>query len=95
MLTLSAFRDGFPDFVGVADAMVNAKLADAWAQIDTGVWEDLADQAHGQLTAHLLSVAPGGQQARLEPSEGGFKSTTYGATYWQMLEGRTCAIRVF
>jgi hypothetical protein len=71
-LTVSAFRSRFPAFTGEtpSDELVQAKLDEAAEQIDETVWGAKAEAGHGNLTAHLLALAPFGRDARLVNDEG-------------------------
>ena len=66
MLNLAAFRVRFPAFSETGDTTVQAALDQAALRTDTVVFDTLTDDAHGYLTAHLLSAAPDGQPARLK-----------------------------
>lgn len=66
-LTYEQFRDRFPEFDSAPRTFVEAKLAEAALQIDFTTWGARGDLGHGYLAAHLLSIAPTGQHARLQP----------------------------
>jgi len=65
---VSEFLVRFPEFRNADHSLIDAKLIEARAQIGASVWGDLYDQGVGYLAAHLLSVAPTGQHARLIPA---------------------------
>jgi hypothetical protein len=93
VILLAAFRVAFPEFgANVADALINAKLADAANQIDPELYGPTTDQAHGLLTAHLLALAPGGQMARLKSDS---SKSTYGEQFNALRDAAACGIRVF
>lgn len=91
-LVLSDFRIRFPEFLNVADTLVEAKLAEALHAVNDSVWGDEADTGQGLMAAHLLSVAPGGVQARLASDKA---ATTYARQYRDMVDRLTCGLRVF
>lgn len=67
MLTLQQFKDRFPEFKAAwaaGDALVQAALDDAAARTDADVFGDLANEAHGYLTADILASKPTGREAR-------------------------------
>ena len=77
MLDLAAFRLRKPEFKGVADGLIQIKLADAVKRLSPGVFGDRYDEAHAELTAHLLAGgAPWGVAARLKEGNG---ATVYSA----------------
>lgn len=81
-MSLATFRVEFPEFVGVGDALVEAKLANALARTDVTGFGDDADAAQGLYAAHLLAIAPGGQTSRQEGSD---KSSTTYLDEWKRL----------
>lgn len=89
-LTFEQFRGRFPEFESAPKTFVEAKLAEALLQIG-GAWGAQADLGQGYLAAHLLSIAPGGQQARLIPPNAkpvrGEALTTYEREYLRLLRG--------
>lgn len=83
MLDLAAFRVRYPEFKGVADALIEVKLADAVKRLSPAVFGTRYDEAHGCLTAHLLAGgAPWGAAARLKDGSGG---TVYSAALDTMI----------
>jgi Protein of unknown function (DUF4054) len=101
-ITLALFRSTFPEFASAPDAQVSQQIAWAQFQIDPNVFGLQAEQAHGLLVAHALSLAPGGQQSRLDPktlraldASSALETTTYGMTFVQMRQIATVALRVF
>lgn len=88
----STFRVRYPEFDSASDALIDAKLADAEVNVDAETYGDRYEQAHGLLTAHYLSCAPGGQFARLEADK---LDTTYGRAFVELRSAATTMIRVF
>ena len=74
--TPTTFKARWEEFSATADALITAVLAEAALECDARVYGDSYDHAVGLLTAHKLSISPGGQQARLE-AKGGDGTTTY------------------
>lgn len=61
-VSLSDFRGSFPEFDSASDDLVEAKLAEATAAIDAGLWG--ADERVKYLTAHLVETSPSGYEMR-------------------------------
>ncbi len=76
-LTLAQFRGRKPEFQGVNDALITTALASAVKRLSAGVLGDSYDDAHAELTAHILASNPWGAQARLNGTKDG--STVYSA----------------
>lgn len=92
MMDLATFRAQYPEFEKCPDPLATAFLNDAAGQIDSTVWGIHTDRGHGLLTAHLLSMAPNGQFARLESDKA---QSTYGVQYEKLRNTVACAIRTF
>lgn len=73
-VTLATFVVQYPEFAATDSALATAKLAEAEQRTDARVFGDDYDAAVYLLTAHLISIAPFGQQARLESNKA---ETTY------------------
>jgi hypothetical protein len=84
--TVSSFKVAYPEFANTPDATVQAKLDMAYRGLDSRRFGDRYDDAVGLKTAHLLSLAPFGTQARLESDD---TQTTYGVQLGEMV--RQCA----
>ena len=94
-MVLADFRNLFPEFVQTADAQVQATLNAAAAQIDINQWNGdgydptvtttltKADLGQGYLAAHMLTLSPYGQNARLNTKAG--PMTTYWTHYMNLL----------
>jgi len=72
--TATTFKARYTEFDGTADSVVTAALAEATRRTAAGFGARF-DDAVALLAAHLLSVSPGGRQARRESDKG--PSTTY------------------
>ena len=87
-LDLAGFRASFPEFSGIGDALVQAGLDAAEAQIDEDVWGDQAETGHGYLAAHeITSRAPGREVAK----DG---TTSYGRAHAALVQRVGAAYRV-
>ena len=64
-VTPASLRQGFPEFTGTPDSLVQAKINDAGAFVDAGVWGDKYDTGIAYMAAHLLACSPAGQNARM------------------------------
>ena len=76
-LDLAAFRARKPEFQGVNNNLITTALASATKRLSAGVLGDSYDDAHAELTAHILASNPWGAQARLNGTKDG--STVYSA----------------
>ena len=92
MLSRAAFLASFPEFSEVDAATIDARLAEAWRRIDPTVWGALADDGHGQLTAHLLANSPLGNAAKLS-AKGDAPKTVYEGEYRRLQRTVTAGIR--
>jgi len=73
----------FPEFVNVPDAVVQAVIDDVAVEFDTRVWGKYLNKGMAYLVAHVLTLSPYGQQARIAAKAG--SSTTYFQEYQRML----------
>jgi hypothetical protein len=80
-LTVDAFKESFPEFETTAAGLIKVKLAEALLSIGVDVWRDRADLGQGYLAAHLITLSPKGQNARMivKNPQGGDQPVT---TYW-------------
>jgi hypothetical protein len=83
--TAASFKARRPTFNPVADAVVTSALEEAARRVDPRVFGDRTDDAVSLLAAHLLSVDPGGQAARLKSTNA---STTYLEDYRRLMRER-------
>lgn len=91
-MNLAAFRASFPEFRTTSDTLIEATLLRAARKINAEVWGTKADDGQGLLTAHLLSLAPNGQQARSTEKS---NATTYWKEYVDLRAAVTAFRRVF
>ena len=97
-LTADGFRLRFPEFSRTPVALIDAKLAEAELEVSSTIWGTKADLGVGYLTAHLLSMAPTGQHARLVPRNAKATRrdalTTYERQYKRLLRMVSSGFRV-
>lgn len=67
MVTVEQIKAEFPEFANTSDALVSAKLSDAYGQLYAGTWGTAYDQAVKYQACHLLACSPNGEFARLDP----------------------------
>ena len=84
--TASTFKVRFAAFAPKSDALVEAVLAEAAAEVDERVYGASYDHAVGLLAAHKLAVDPYGQTARQEGADK--SSTTYGDEFDRLTRKR-------
>lgn len=89
-VSVAQFTNAFPEFRKADPAEVTSKLGFATQQIAAVTWGAKADQGVMYLTAHLLSIAPQGEQARLRSEN---RSTPYEAQYNALRSQVTFGIR--
>lgn len=77
-VTIQRFLLAFPEFSDTRRSLINQKMIAASERIAADTWGELADQGQMYLMAHLLSVSPEGEQARLKKENRG---TVYGIEY--------------
>jgi hypothetical protein len=75
--TAATFKARWAEFTPTPDATVTAVLAEAATYCDERLFGDRYDQAVGLYAAHLLSIAPFGQQARADGKGPPGTDTTY------------------
>lgn len=66
-VSYETFVEGFPEFAKAPKTLVDRKIVEASRLVDREVWRDKADDGISYLAAHLLSMSPFGQHARLVP----------------------------
>lgn len=92
-MILGAFREVFPELHTAGDALVQAMLDRAERSIDSSVFGERFDDAHGLLAAHLLVLSPYGKNARLQSATG---TSPYWPQYDAIRIEVTCGLsRVF
>lgn len=65
-VSVSRFKKSFPEFRNTATELCEQKLASATLRIAERIWGDRTSEGIMYLAAHLLSMAPEGEQARLK-----------------------------
>jgi hypothetical protein len=68
-VSVEQLRDEFPEFAHTNEGLLAGKIADASAMLNAHAFGDVHDQAVKYMAAHLVSLSPGGQFARLDPNE--------------------------
>ena len=69
-VTLAKFRNAYSEFRKTDDGDVLAKIRLAEFEVNDAVWGDRADAGVMLMTAHMLMMAPAGQNAKLVPKDG-------------------------
>jgi hypothetical protein len=87
----AAFLVDFPAFATAPPGVVSRCVDAAAAQIDETACGELAHQMHGLQAAHLISLEPGGQAARLSADDA---ETTYGVELKKLRLAAGCGSRV-
>ena len=64
-VTAQRFLKAFPEFQETERQLIEQKIALATLRTDETAWGDLYDEGIMMLTAHLISVSPKGEKARL------------------------------
>jgi hypothetical protein len=86
----SAFLDRYPEFDRAENlALVEQTLAEVASKLDSAVFGERYDEAHGALTAHTLWSSAFGVSLRLDGSGDGGKSK-----YWEQYEAIRRAVTV-
>jgi len=86
------FRNTFPEFRKTADSEIEAKLAIAKLRVTGSVYGDKTDAATLYLTAHMVALAPAGQNAKLKPENAA--KTVYWTEYRSITRGVTFGHRI-
>jgi hypothetical protein len=81
-VTVAQFLEAYPDFENTDQALIQSKLNLAAGRIATGTWGDLADEGNMALAAHLLSMSPSGENARLAKED---RADVYERVWRQMV----------
>lgn len=82
-VTLDSFLASKPEFNKTAPLLISTILAEAQLQVDYNVWGAKGDLGVIYLTAHLLTLSPQGQNARMiiQGKDGTMPTTTYWGFY--------------
>ena len=90
--TAATFKARYtPTFDATSDAKVTLVLAEATRRTDLRVFGDRFDEAVALRTAHILSLDPGGQMARLSGvsmGEDSLRLTAYGSDLQKLIRER-------
>lgn len=70
-VTADSFRNAFSEFRKTDAEEINAKLRFARLEVNASIWGNRADTGVMYMTAHLLALAPAGQNAKLKPENAG------------------------
>lgn len=73
-MNAARFLQDYPEFKNTAVELIDKKIQSATKRINATVWADLTNDGIMVLAAHLLSVAPEGEQSRLKKEN---RVTTY------------------
>lgn len=92
LLDLAGFRAKYPEFSTAEDPLVQLFLDDAAERLSSVTWGTYLDKGHGCLTAHLLTISPNGQFARLQSDKA---ESTYGIEFRRLECQVASCIRVF
>lgn len=68
-VSLSEFRERFPEFDRASDTLVVGRIAEAERRTPADVWGALEDDGIAYLAAHLLSLLPQSRDMRVEGFE--------------------------
>lgn len=87
----ATFKAEFPVFARTDDVLVEAKLRNAVNRVSECVWGTKYQDGVFYLAAHLLTVEPNGQNARLVAKDG---SSTYFEEYTRLQQLVTAGYRL-
>ncbi len=90
-VTLPRFRNTFPEFRKTADSEIESKIAIAKLRITESVWGAKTDAGVLFLSAHMVALAPAGQNAKLKPENAA--KTVYWVEYRSILRSVTYGLR--
>lgn len=88
-VSVQRFFQAFPEFKNTDTALVQQKLDAAALRVQSATWDNLETQGVMFLAAHLLSVAPEGEQARLKKEN---RVTTYWLEFERMRKEATLGL---
>lgn len=91
-VTRARFRNTFSEFQSTADNEIESKLALAKLRINADVWGDKTDAGILYLTAHMVALAPAGQNAKLKPENAA--KTVYWVEYKSIMRSVTFGLRI-
>ncbi len=90
-VSVESFKQTFSEFRSTENEEIEAKLRIARLQVASGIWGDKTDAGVLYLTAHLVALAPAGQNAKLKPVNAA--QTVYKITFDQMKRQVTTGYR--
>lgn len=90
-VTLARFKNTFSTFRKTDDAEIEVKLLLAHEMVNAGMFGTKRDIGILYLTAHLVSLDPAGQNAKMKPEN--MAKTVYGQTYEKIKRGVTFGFR--
>ena len=90
-VSVGQFLVDYPEFEGIPQKMITAKIAMATLQVNSSVWGSKATDAIKVLAAHFLALSPLGEQSKLKHENRG---TIYGDTFNMMKRQVTSGFRV-
>ena len=91
-VTLPRFRNTVPEFRKTDDNEIESKLALAALRVNASVYGDQADAGVLYLTAHMVALAPAGQNAKLKPENAA--KTVYWVEYRAIMRSVTFGHRI-
>jgi len=93
-VTAQEFRVRFPEFDGQKNSDIDAMIAQALRMVSSTPDGDLRDDAVGFGAAHLFTIAPFGEEARIDPATAkeGLATTIYGRRFLAYLRMLTPTI---
>lgn len=94
-VTVEQIKAEFQEFANTSDALIAAKISDAYGQLYPIGWGSNYDQAVKYKTCHLIACSPGGEFARLDPNKEPDGATTlYERRYNELQQGVVAAMVV-
>jgi len=88
-VSVAYFKINYPEFRETKDSLVQAKINSATKRIAAPTWGDRANDGVMLLTAHLLSLSPSGEHARLKKED---DMTIYSAELQRMRRAVTMGV---
>jgi hypothetical protein len=90
---VATFKANRPEFTNATDYQVGVQIAYATNRVDPTIYVAFTEQAIELLTAHYLTLAPGGQVSRIDAKDGGGNSPYY-QQFQDLLFARTTLLRI-
>lgn len=106
MISRTRFLEEYPEFGRVAGvpgsplpapvvARIDRALDAAAARIDAEVFGETTDEAHGLLTAAILSRGATGQDVRIKDTSAGAPGSVHQRAFDALAATRACGLRAF